>query len=109
MSMEYASFSTAQTGLEFVPGHAGEVIRVVMILVTCWVSAKLTLLSDPGGDDERELAAPLYIGAGQPLLVRLGRHHALPADPGRALGVTTSYQSTVAPLTLTVWYEWVQS
>ncbi len=109
MSMERANFSTAQTGAEVVPGHPGEAIRVLMILVTCWASAKITLLSDPGGDDERELTAPLHIGAGQPLLVRLGRHYALPADPAKAFGVTTSYQSTVAPLTLTVWFEWVRA
>ena len=105
MAIESVSYSAAQSGAEVVPGHAGEAIRILMVLATCWTNARITLLSEPGGDHQRAITAPLHFGGGQPLLFRLGRHYALPLDAEKALGVTTGYESTVAPVSLTIWFE----
>ena len=105
MSMENVTYSVAQNGAEIIPGFEGKAIRAVLIVVTSWANVKVTLLSDAGGDAERPLTAPLFLGGGQPLLLRLGRRHALLSDAGKSLGVTTVYESTVAPLTVTIWFE----
>ncbi len=107
MAMVYGAYSAAQTNLELIPAEAGKIIRVVMLLVSSWSSAKLTLISDPGGAAQADVTPPLHFGASHVNVTRLGRSHAVPAERGKALGITLSYQGLPAEASVMVWYELV--
>ncbi len=107
MTIEKVSFSAAQVGAPVVAAQSGAICRVLMLVATCWQKVKLTLLTDPSGENERALTSPWHLGPGEPLVLRLGRLYAFGTDAGKALGVTSEYESTVSQLSLTLWVEWV--
>jgi hypothetical protein len=107
MALELATFDTPQTGTQDIAAATGQIIRVLQVVATCWAGASVCVLSDPGGPDEAYLTRALYLGAGQPLLLRLGRTYALSSGRGKAIGVTVAYQSSAQDLSLAIWYELV--
>lgn len=106
MTLAYASYSTAQNNVEIVAGQAGRIIRVVKLVLTSWVGVKLTLINDPGVDPQA-ITPPLHIGAGQPLVLRLGRSLPITVERGKGLGVSTIFEGAIGEHSILVWYELV--
>ena len=107
MAMALGAYSTAQTNTVLIPAEPGKIIRIVTVLASAWVNAKLTLISDPGGDDQTDLTPAIHFGSARPLLARLGRTQALATGRGKALGITTGYQGVAGEVGLLIWYELV--
>jgi hypothetical protein len=104
MAIANGSWISAQGGAVLVPAQAGKIIRVVRIVVTTWATVKVQLQSDPG-PDPLNLTAPLHVGAGHPLVLRLGRGGALTTERGKAFGMASAFQSGSAEYSVVVWYD----
>jgi hypothetical protein len=104
MTTVFGSWGTAQNGLVLVPAQAGKIIRVVRVLCTAWVGIKAQLQSDPG-PDPLNLTPSLHIGPEASLVLPLGRSGAVATQRGKALGVSTAFQSGAGEHSVMVWYE----
>jgi hypothetical protein len=104
MTLAFGAYGTSQTNTILIPAEAGRVIRVVKVVVSTWSALKITFVSDPG-PDPLNLTPPLYVGTGSPLVLPLGRALALATQRGKALGLTTAYQSMPGECSVAVWYE----
>jgi len=104
MTVVSESYSTAQTSAVLIPPQAGQIIRVVRVVITAWTDVRITLLSDPGPAPD-ELLAPLYAGKSGPVCLRLGRSHAIVTERGRGLGMHASFNGTAGQYSVSVWYE----
>ena len=104
MAIANGSWISAQSGAVLVPAQAGKIIRVVRVVITSWATVKVQLQSDPG-PDPLNLTAPLHVGVGHPLVLRLGRGGALTAQRGKAFGIASAFQGGTAEYSVVVWYD----
>jgi hypothetical protein len=106
MMLAANTYSTAQTGAVLVPAAPGKLIRIVKVVITSWVGARITLVSDPG-PDPAALTPALHVGPGQSLDLTLGRCYGLHAQRGQALGFNSGFSSADGEYSVAVWYELV--
>ncbi|MEW6199198.1 MAG: hypothetical protein AB1601_11135 [Planctomycetota bacterium] len=104
MTLAFGAYGTSQTNTILIPAQEGRIIRVVKVVVSSWSAMRITFVSDPG-PDPLNLTPPLYIGTGSPFVLSLGRALAVTTQRGKALGLTTSYQSMPGECSVAVWYE----
>jgi hypothetical protein len=106
MAVVSGTYSSAQTNLVLVTAQSAKVIRIMQLVFSAWGGTRLTLVSDPGGGGQVDIAPPLHLPtAGGALVLRLGRNFALAAERAKALGITTSFSGAAADHSVIIWYE----
>jgi hypothetical protein len=106
MAVVSGTYSSAQTNTVLVVPQGTKVIRVMQVVFSAWGGTRLTLVSDPGGGGQVNIAPPLHLPtAGGSLVLRLGRSFALAAERAKALGITTSFSGAAADHSVIIWYE----
>jgi hypothetical protein len=105
MTLQFAEYTGPQITTVFVPAVANKIIRVLAVLASSWANMRVTLHSDPGGAQNRDLTPTLYAGGGRAAELRMGRMYAVSTDRGKALGLSLDYQGSALPVGVAVWYE----
>lgn len=104
MAQASFDFVAAVSGYSLVPGSPGSILALTRMIFTGWAPTRILLLSDPGGEDEHAIGSYLYFDTA-PLVLDMGRGGALLSDRGKGLGFSTLYAATVAPYSISLWYE----